>query len=125
MKSNGGTLVIDDFGRQRVEPPTPAAYVEIFKRQAHTRGIRVERPLLDHVLNNYIIEHRQMKACEPRDLLDRATDICLFEGRPLELSAPLLDAAWRNYFGTSHGFGTHDPAKRHTGDLRDADPLEL
>ncbi|HEX7177341.1 MAG TPA: hypothetical protein VF240_18935 [Pyrinomonadaceae bacterium] len=187
MKSNGGTLVIDDFGRQRVEPhdllnrwiiplerrvdyltlhtgkkievpfeqlvvfstnldekdlvdeaflrrmgyrarvepPTPAAYVEIFKRQAHTRGIRVERPLLDHVLNNYIIEHRQMKACEPRDLLDRATDICLFEGRPLELSAKLIDAAWRNYFGASHGFGNHDPGKRNTGELRDGDPLEL
>src|SRR5919112_19015 len=139
MKSNGGTLVIDDFGRQRVEPhdllnrwiiplerrvdyltlhtgkkiqvpfeqlvvfstnlnekdlvdeaflrrmgyrarveaPTPSAYVEIFNRQAYTRGIRVEQPVLDHLLNNYIIEHRQMKSCEPRDLLDCATDICL------------------------------------------------
>ncbi len=105
MKSNGGTLVVDDFGRQRVEPhdllnrwivplekrvdyltlhtgkkievpfeqlvvfstnldekdlvdeaflrrmgyrarvepPTPSAYLEIFKRAAYTRGIKVER----------------------------------------------------------------------------------
>jgi hypothetical protein len=28
-----------------------------------------------------MIEHRVMKACEPRDLLDRVTDLCLFEGR--------------------------------------------
>ena len=148
MKSNGGTLVIDDFGRQRVapqdllnrwivplerrvdylalhtgkkievpfeqlvvfstnldekdladqaflrrmgyrarvEPPTAGAYTEIFKRQAYNRGIRCEQPVLDHVLNKYRIERRQMKGCEPRDLLDRVTDICLFEGESLELT---------------------------------------
>src|SRR6266446_5514078 len=133
MKSNGGTLVIDDFGRQRVapqdllnrwivplerrvdylalhtgkkievpfeqlvvfstnldekdladqaflrrmgyrarvEPPTPRAYIEIFKRQAYNRGIQCDDVALDHVLNKYRIEHRQMKGCEPRDLLDQ------------------------------------------------------
>ncbi len=179
MKSNGGTLVIDDFGRQRVapqdllnrwivplerrmdylalhtgkkievpfeqlvlfstnldendladeaflrrmgyrakvEPPTPAAYIEIFKRVAYTRGLKCEQVCLDHVLNNYMIEHRQMKACEPRDLLDRVTDICLFEGRTLELSPKVIDVAWRNYFGTSHGFSTQPPTPRQTGEL--------
>jgi hypothetical protein len=169
MKSNGGTLVIDDFGRQRVdptdllnrwiiplerrvdylalhtgkkievpfeqlvlfstnldekdladeaflrrmgyrarvEPPTPGAYSEIFKRAAYTRGIKCDQAHLDHILNNYMIEHRQMKACEPRDLLDRVTDICVFEGRPLQLDLQVIDIAWRNYFGASHGF---DPA---------------
>ncbi|MGH9943666.1 MAG: hypothetical protein ACRD9R_15070 [Pyrinomonadaceae bacterium] len=185
MKSNGGTLVIDDFGRQRVapnellnrwivplerrvdyltlhtgkkievpfeqlvvfstnldekdlvdeaflrrmgyrarvEPPTPSAYSEIFKRAAYARGLRVEQSALDHVLNNYMIEKRQMKACEPRDLLDRVTDICLFEAQPIELTPRLLDFAWRNYFGTSHGFATESeptpqPRRHGTGDLR-------
>src|SRR5258705_9137439 len=166
MKSNGGTLVIDDFGRQRVapqdllnrwivplerrvdylalhtgkkievpfeqlvvfstnleeddladqaflrrmgyrarvEPPTPGAYSEIFKSQANIRGISVSEPILDYVLSKYRIERRQMKGCEPRDLLDRATDICLFESLPLELTQQILDVAWRNYFGTSHTF---------------------
>jgi MoxR-like ATPase len=166
MKSNGGTLVIDDFGRQRVapqdllnrwivplerrvdylalhtgkkievpfeqlvvfstnleendladqaflrrmgyrarvEPPTPAAYSEIFKRVAYNRGIRVEQSILDHVLTKYRVEHRQMKGCEPRDLLDRATDICRFEGQAIELTPQIIDIAWRNYFGTSHSF---------------------
>ena len=187
MKSNGGTLVVDDFGRQRVEPhdllnrwivplekrvdyltlhtgkkievpfeqlvvfstnlnekdlvdeaflrrmgyrarvepPTPAAYVEIFKRASYTRGLKVERACLDHLLNNYTLEHRQMKSCEPRDLLDRMTDICLFEGRPPEVSVRLIDAAWRNYFGTSHGFDAQEFGKRGTGDLVDANPLQL
>jgi hypothetical protein len=187
MKSNGGTLVIDDFGRQRVsptdllnrwivplerrvdylalntgkkievpfeqlvvfstnleekdladeaflrrmgyrarvEPPTPAAYIEIFKRAAFTRGFKCDQSCLDHVLNNYMIEHRQMKGCEPRDLLDRVTDICLFEGLPLELSPKVIDIAWRNYFGTSHGFAATQEKPRATAARKVADPLEL
>jgi hypothetical protein len=186
MKSNGGTLVIDDFGRQRVapqdllnrwivplerrvdylalhtgkkievpfeqlvvfstnldekdladqaflrrmgyrarvEPPTPAAYSEIFKRVAYNRGIRCEQSILEHVLTKYRVEHRQMKGCEPRDLLDRVTDICLFEGQPLELSNHVIDIAWRNYFGASHSFApvatTETMIERTL-----ADPLEL
>ncbi len=190
MKSNGGTLVIDDFGRQRVaptdllnrwivplerrmdylalhtgkkievpfeqlvlfstnldekdladeaflrrmgyrarvEPPTPAAYVEIFKRAAYTRGLRCDQQSLDHILNNYMIEHRQMKACEPRDLLDRITDLCLFEARALELNPKVIDVAWRNYFGASHGFTQQPPpssAQRNTAELQLEDPLQI
>ncbi|HEX8710162.1 MAG TPA: hypothetical protein VF723_18105 [Pyrinomonadaceae bacterium] len=187
MKSNGGTLVIDDFGRQRaapqdllnrwivplerrvdylalhtgkkievpfeqlvlfstnleekdladeaflrrmgyrarVEPPTPAAYMEIFKRAAYTRGLKSTQACLDHLLNNYMIEHRQMKACEPRDLLDRVTDICLFEGRPLELTPKLIDLAWRNYFGTAHGFSTQPPAQPARAEQHVEEPLQI
>jgi hypothetical protein len=186
MKSNGGTLVIDDFGRQRVppqdllnrwivplerrvdylalhtgkkievpfeqlvvfstnlnesdltdqaflrrmgyrarvEPPTPAAYVEIFKRAAYGRGVGCEQACLDHVLNKYRIERRQMKGCEPRDLLDRATDICLFEGSPLRLTPEVIDVAWRNYFGTSHTFAPV-PTQETMIERTLADPLEL
>jgi hypothetical protein len=186
MKSNGGTLVIDDFGRQRVapqdllnrwivplerrvdylalhtgkkievpfeqlvvfstnlderdladqaflrrmgyrarvEPPTPAAYSEIFKRVAYNRGIQCEQPILDHVLNKYRIERRQMKGCEPRDLLDRVTDICLFEGDSLRLTPDVIDIAWRNYFGTSHSFAPVPTAETMI-ERTLADPLEL
>ena len=185
MKSNGGTLVIDDFGRQRVAPhellnrwivplerrvdyltlhtgkkievpfeqlvlfstnldekdlvdeaflrrmgyrakveaPTPAAYGEIFRRAAHARGMRVEQAVLDYLLNNYMISRRQMKSCEPRDLLERVIDICLFEGQPIELTTTALDAAWRNYFGTSHGFSVEPARRGAAGDLKQ--PAEL
>lgn len=188
MKSNGGTLVVDDFGRQRVsptdllnrwivplerrvdyltlhtgkkievpfeqlvifstnldekdlvdeaflrrmgyrariEPPTPAAYIEIFKRASYTRGLSTGQDCLDHLLNNYMIERRQMKSCEPRDLLDRITDICLFEGRAPEVTTKLIDAAWRNYFGASHGFAqAQTPARRSTQELPDVDSLRI
>lgn len=186
MKSNGGTLVIDDFGRQRVapqdllnrwivplerrvdylalhtgkkievpfeqlvvfstnleekdlsdqaflrrmgyrarvEPPTPAAYSEIFRAQAQKRGFAVPQPVLDHILTKYRIERRQMKGCEPRDIMDRATDICLFEKHKLELTPQIVDVAWRNYFGTSHTFAPVPTAETMI-ERTLADPLEL
>jgi hypothetical protein len=168
VKSNGGTLVIDDFGRQRVspqdllnrwilplerrvdfltlhsgkkievpfeqlvvfstnleerdlvdeaflrrmgyrarvEPPTPGAFVEIFKRTATNRGIVLNQECMDHVLQKYVAEDRVMKGCEPRDLLNKVNDICLFEGRPSQLTTELIDLAWGNYFGTAHRFAS-------------------
>jgi hypothetical protein len=166
VKSNGGTLVIDDFGRQRmppqdllnrwilplerrvdfltlhngkkievpfeqlvvfstnleekdlvdeaflrrmgyrarVEPPTPGAFIEIFKRTAMGRGIKFDQECLDYILKKYVTEKRVMKGCEPRDLLNKVNDICVFEGRTPHLTTQLIDLAWGNYFGTSHGF---------------------
>lgn len=186
MKSNGGTLVIDDFGRQRVppqdllnrwivplerrvdylalhtgkkievpfeqlvvfstnldendltdqaflrrmgyrarvEPPTPGAYAEIFRRVAGFRDIQCEQATIDYVLGKYRIEHRQMKGCEPRDLLDRVTDLCRFEEKQIRVTPELIDIAWRNYFGTSHSFApklTQETMIERTL----ADPLEL
>src|SRR5215216_1915049 len=184
VKSNGGTLVIDDFGRQRVapqdllnrwilplerrvdfltlhsgkkievpfeqlvvfstnleerdlvdeaflrrmgyrarvEPPTAAAYTSIFNYQASRRGIAVDQSVLDHILAKYRTERRQMKGCEPRDILDRATDICLFEKHNLKLTPHIVDIAWRNYFGTSHSFAKQEQAAKNQPQ---SDPLEL
>jgi len=166
MKSNGGTLVIDDFGRQRVQPqellnrwilplerrvdflslhsgkkievpfeqlvifstnldehdlvdeaflrrmgyraridpPTSAAFIEIFKRTAAARGVAFDEQCVAHILHKYSAERRIMKGCEPRDLLNKVRDSCTFEGMSLKLSTELVDLAWGNYFGTSHGF---------------------
>src|SRR5258705_228388 len=166
IKANGGTLVIDDFGRQpvsprdllnrwiqplerridcltlrngkkiempfeqlvifstnldeagmideaflrrmgyrvRVEMPTPSAYTEIFKRAATAQGITIDEASLEYLLGKYAGEGRPMKSSEPRDLLSRVSDLCLFEGRPQSLTPELLDLAWRNYFGSSHTF---------------------
>ena len=67
-----------------------------------------------------------MKGCEPRDLLDRVTDICLFEGQSLELTSQVLDIAWRNYFGTSHTFApARQQIRKPMIERTLADPLEL
>ena len=90
--------------RVRVEMPTPSAYTEIFKRAATTQGITIDEASLEYLLSKYAGEGRPMKSSEPRDLLSRVSDLCLFEGRPQALTPELLDLAWRNYFGSTHAF---------------------
>ena len=173
LKSNGGTLVIDDFGRQqvapqdllnrwhlplerridfltlhngqkievpfeqlivfstnleeknlvdeaflrrmgyraRIDPPTPDAYIEIFERAARQRGIHVDPGCLPYVLRKYEQEQRLMKSCEPRDLLNRISDLCLYEGIKPRVTAELVDIAWKNYFGSTHAFKPHVSAE--------------
>jgi hypothetical protein len=90
--------------RARLELPTPGAYGEIFRRAAVLKGLAVDHENISYLLHKYGEEGRAMKCCEPRDLLNRISDICSFEGRPLHLSTAIIDAAWRNYFGAAHGF---------------------
>jgi predicted ATPase with chaperone activity len=163
VKSNGGTLLIDDFGRQRVQPrdlfnrwiiplenhvdyltlhtgkkiqvpfeqmlifatnlsevdfgeeaflrrlgyrlslesPDPETYGRIFRRTVEARGLRYDPRLLEALLARYAQEHRQMRSCQPRDLVDRCADICSYENRPLVLTGDLLERAWLYYFGAA------------------------
>ena len=78
--------------------------MQIFKNVATTRGVAIDEQCLEHILGKYEAEQRIMKGCEPRDLLNKIRDICTFEGLSVKLSTELVDLAWGNYFGTSHGF---------------------
>lgn len=161
VKSNGGILLVDDFGRQRVEPhellnrwiiplehqidhmtlqtgqkvdvpfrqmlvfatnldpesvtdpaflrrmgyrlqmfaPSPERFAIIFERYAARHGVTASPGLIARLLDRYRAEGRELRACEPRDLIERVRDICRFQGRPLELTDELLDIAWTGYFG--------------------------
>jgi hypothetical protein len=163
MKSNGGTLVIDDFGRQRVDPrdllnrwiiplegrvdyltlhtgkkiqvpfepllifatnlnpndlvddaflrrmgyrlhvhpPNTETYALILQRYVEFKGLHYDPGLLDLLLRRYEREKRQMKCCEPRDLIERCLDICRYENLPLVLTPHLLEQAWANYFASN------------------------
>lgn len=163
VKANGGIFMIDDFGRQRIDPhellnrwiiplehqtdhlalvtgqkiqipfrlmlivatnlqladvadpaflrrmgyrlhidvPTPGNYARIFHRYAEANGIRVDSGLIDQILARYQHEGRELRASEPRDLLERTKDICRLRGTTVELDATVLDIAWRGYFGNS------------------------
>jgi predicted ATPase with chaperone activity len=163
LKANGGTFLIDDFGRQRVDPhkllnrwiiplenridyltlhtgqkiqipflqlliiatnlepgrvtdpaflrrmgyrlhltpPSPERYREIFERYASRDDISVPPGLLDRLLERYARENRELRGCEPRDLIERARDICRFTGRPLELDDEIMALAWTGYFGSN------------------------
>jgi hypothetical protein len=162
VKSNGGTLLIDDFGRQRVQPrdlfnrwiiplenrvdyltlhtgkkiqvpfeqllifasnldsadlaeeaflrrlgyrlatdsPTSETYGRIFRKYVEACHLRYDSRLLEGLLERYKREARDMRACQPRDLVDRCRDICRYENRPFMLTKELLERAWTYYFGT-------------------------
>jgi energy-coupling factor transporter ATP-binding protein EcfA2 len=161
VKANGGTFVIDDLGRQRIEPyqllnrwlfplenradyltlktgrkvrvpfrqmlvfstnlnleealdgaflrrigyrlridnPTPADYTHVFARYAAQCQATVPPGLIEALRERYAAEHRPMRSCEPRDLIERARDICAFRGLPLDLTPEVMDLAWKGYFG--------------------------
>jgi predicted ATPase with chaperone activity len=162
IKSNGGILIIDDFGRQRVNPhdllnrwiiplenridyltlhtgrkievpfeqllifatnlnpkelvdeaflrrmgyrlnftaPSVGTYEKILQRYISSHGLNYEPEMLGMLMERYQRENREMKSCDPRDLVERCLDICRYENRPKVLTIELLERAWRNYFGT-------------------------
>jgi hypothetical protein len=65
------------------------------------RGLRFDPRLLEGLLARYAQEQREMRSCQPRDLVDRCADICRYENRPLILTRDLLDQAWLFYFGAA------------------------
>jgi MoxR-like ATPase len=96
-------------------PPTPEEYVRIFRAYAKRQGAAVAPEVIDGLLERYRGQNRELRACEPRDLIERARDICRYESKPLELTPEVLDLAWTGYFGTEL------PAKRENIESRHGD----
>jgi len=88
--------------RIRLEPPSEETYRKIFVRYAETAGVSYDDAVLDYMILKYGEEKRVMKACEPRDLINRFLDICQYRNLQPVLTDDLLDLAWNNYFGIAH-----------------------
>jgi predicted ATPase with chaperone activity len=161
LKANGGTFMVDDFGRERISPeqllnrfitpmehnidyftlitgqkiqlplrhvliiatnlspekvtdpaflrrmgyrcylgaPSPEQYAKIFQQYAERVAAAVSPELIEGVLERYKAQERELRACEPRDLIERSRDICRFHNRPFELTPKVIDLAWIGYFG--------------------------
>jgi len=161
MKANGGMLLIDDFGRQRVRPrdllnrwivplekgvdyltlhtgrkievpfnalivfatnitprelvdeaflrriphkiqvqdPSPDEYREIFRRVCAEKNIPYHEEALNYLLQeHYIKPRRKMRACHPRDILERLVELAWYLGVTPRLTKELIDRACRAYF---------------------------
>jgi predicted ATPase with chaperone activity len=79
--------------------PTPEQYTKIFQQYAQRQGVAVTPEVIDQLLERYRVQNRELRSCEPRDLIERARDICRFHNRPMELTPKVLDLAWIGYFG--------------------------
>jgi DNA-binding PadR family transcriptional regulator len=83
-----------------LDAPTPDAYAKIFHNYAQGHGATVSPEVIAGLLERYRKEERELRACEPRDLIERCRDICRFSGKPLEVTPEVLDLAWTGYFGS-------------------------
>ncbi len=167
LKANGGTFLLDDYGRQRVDPrellnrliipledridylslhtgqkiqipflvmliiatnldlgavtdpaflrrmgyrlhldhPSPEQYRQIFERYANRVEMPVQEGLVDRLLYRYGFEERELRCCDPRDLVERARDICRYTGRAAALDDEIMELAWTGYFGNKQRAG--------------------
>ena len=63
--------------RLHVDKPDEQRYAEIFRRYAEGAGLKVgRRRWSPTVLERYREEKRELRASEPRDLIERCRDIC-------------------------------------------------
>ncbi len=161
LKSNCGSLVVDDFGRQRcstaellnrwivplelghdylhlpsgrqiqvpfdqllvfstnlepkklvdeaflrripykieVNDPSPREFRDLCKQWCGKLGLEYRDEAVEQLLvKHYGEAGRQMRYCQPRDLMLQVRAFCEFHDLPLVLSAKALDVAVRNYF---------------------------
>ena len=87
--------------RVEITNPDEQRYGLIFKMQAEQRSLTVPPDVVPHLLQRYRREKRELRACEPRDLINRVSDICRMRNQPIQLTRPLLDIAWSGYFGST------------------------
>ncbi len=79
--------------------PSPEGYATIFGRYAADHGLEVPAGLVEHLLDRYDREGRELKSCDPRDLIERACDLRRYRGLAPGLDRESLDVAWSGYFG--------------------------
>jgi predicted ATPase with chaperone activity len=85
--------------RLHLQPPNREQYAEIFTANAQRLQLTVPDGMIATILSRYDVEQRDLRASEPRDLLERVRDICRLHQQPLTLDRDTLDLAWRGYFG--------------------------
>jgi hypothetical protein len=85
--------------RIHMDKPDELRYAEIFRRCAESVGLDCWESLVNYLIGRYRDEGRELRACEPRDLIERCRDICKLQKQDPRIDRELLDAAWRGYFG--------------------------
>lgn len=161
MKANGGVFIVDDFGRQRVEPrdllnrwivplekgvdflslhtgrkfpipflamvifatnlkpqdlvdeaflrrirykvemndPEPEDYLEIFGRECRARSIEPRREAIAYIYRTFYDGRGiPVRACHPRDILDKIVEAANWNGEAPRLTPEAIDAVCRSYF---------------------------
>jgi predicted ATPase with chaperone activity len=118
LKSNCGCFLIDDFGRQRVEPREllnrwiiPLENRYDFLTEMYARGHRC--PYSKNAVEYLLAKHyrplrRPLRRCQPRDLLNQIANLCRYNGLPMEMREEYMDRVAKSYFTVVQRPDSHD-----------------
>lgn len=81
--------------RLHLDKPSPQAYAQIFERYARGVGLQTPPGLVGQLLQRYESEGRELRASEPRDLIERCRDVCTLRAPRCKHSNPLEATGWR------------------------------
>jgi hypothetical protein len=85
--------------RLHLHAPSADDFARIFSAYAAVQNVDVAPDLLTRLVERYKADGRDLRASEPRDLIERCRDICQLHSQPFEVTQDVLDIAWRGYFG--------------------------
>jgi predicted ATPase with chaperone activity len=81
------------------ESPTVGEFVQIFENVCQARGLPFEKPVVEHLLQEYYRPRRiPLRGCQPRDLIDQALSLAEYRGEDRRLTTELMEAACAGYF---------------------------
>lgn len=82
-----------------VHNPTYDEYREIMKRNCELQGVPYSEDGMVYLLKeHYVKPNRELRACQPRDLLKQIIGIAAYQGVAPRLSRELIDPAAASYF---------------------------
>lgn len=82
-----------------VDSPTPAQYVEIFRRCCAARGLPFDEAAVERVYSEFYAKRGiHPRACHPRDIVDHVCDVARYLEVPPVLSPSLIDRACHSFF---------------------------
>ena len=81
------------------ENPTVEAYIRIFERCCQERSIPFERTMVEALIGSFYQPRGiELRACQPRDLINQTLALASYYGQPRQLTFELLLAASASYF---------------------------
>jgi hypothetical protein len=79
--------------------PTLEEFARIFEMNCRRANLRFDPVIIDYLQRRYYVPRNiEMRACQPRDLVNHVLDLATYQKRPPAMTRELLDAACASYF---------------------------
>ena len=114
--------------------PTVEGFIRIFERCCRDRGIPFERPVVEALIENFYRPRGiELRACQPRDLINQALTFARYHGQPRRSQRSLLQTVRQLFHRCEPGrcpprsagrwrLGGHRTRDRHVTKSESADP---